>query len=101
MTIKSVNDPDFMHWQVRDLDTGELVDNVEWVDDDFNGARRSAAVVRVLTNGGTLRSILWGNFRLEDKREKDGLLEALEGARKIVAFFEALVEEREAWRAGG
>ena len=101
MTIKSIKDPDFMHWQVRDLDTGELVDNVEWVDDDFNGAGRAAAVVRVLTNGGTLRSILWGNFRLEDKREKDSLLEALEGARKIVAFFEALVEEREAWRAGG
>ena len=48
-----------------------------------------------------LRSILWGNFRLGDKREKDSLLEALEGARKIAAFFEALVEEREAWRAGG
>ena len=96
MTIKSVNEEDFMHWQVRDLDTGKLVERVEWVDDSLG-----LAIVRERTDRGPVKRIVRGNFRLEDKREKDGLLEALEGARKIVAFFEALVEEREAWRAGG
>ena len=93
MTTKSIKDPDFMHWQVRDLDTGRLVEHVVWADDDVGWA--------IVRERGETRRIAWGNFRLEDKREKDGLLEALEGARKIVAFFEALVEEREAWRAGG
>lgn len=95
MTIKSIKDPDFMHWQVRDLDTGKLVEHVVWADDDVG-----LAIVRERGDRVT-RRLVWGNFRLEDKREKDSLLEALEGAKKIVAFFEALVEEREAWRAGG
>ena len=96
MTIKSIKDPDFMHWQVRDLDTGKLVEHVVWADDDVGWV-----IVRERGDRIVTRRLVWGNFRLEDKREKDSLLEALDGARKIVAFFEALVEEREAWRAGG
>lgn len=111
MTIKSVRDEDFMHWQVRDLDTGELVDNVEWADDNIYGSGKAAVILRIGRGHDVTRRVVWGNFRLEDKREqdtgsphaeeKDPLLEALEGSKKIVKFFEMLVEERTAWRAGG
>lgn len=96
MTIKCIADPDFMHWQVKDLTTGEILSNVKYADDE------SGLYIKTERhNGRRINRFYNGKIKLEDKREKDGLLEALEGARKIVAFFEMLVEERAAWRAGG
>jgi hypothetical protein len=96
MTTKSIADPDFMHWQVKDLATGEILSNVKYADDEAGLYIKAEKY-----NGRRIDRFYNGKIKLEDKREKDGLLEALEGARKIAAFFEALVEEREAWRAGG
>lgn len=96
MTIKSVNEEDFVHWQVRDMDTGEILSGVQYANDE------AGVYIKVeRENGRRINLLCTGNIKLEDKREKDSLLEALDGAKKIVAFFEALVEEREAWRAGG
>lgn len=70
MTTKSIKDPDFMHWQVRDLDTGKLVKHVVWANDDI-GRAVVRKIVRKRGDRIVTRRLVWGNFRLEDKREKD------------------------------
>lgn len=59
--IKSVKDEDHIYWQVRDLDTGELIRGVQWVDDE------TGEYDQRVSGEGTKRR--HGRIRLEDIRE--------------------------------
>ena len=98
MTIKSIRDEDFMYWQVRDLDTGKILDNVEYADDETG-----LCIIRTRYDRGTiLRVLKTGRIKLEDKRVKceppkrDLLREALEEAKGIVERLEEQIAERDA-----
>ena len=97
MTIKSIRDEDFMYWQVRDLDTGKILDNVEYADDETG-----LCIIRTRYDRGTiLRVLKTGRIKLEDKRvgvevnDPDQLQEAIEAARRTLAYLEALLAERD------
>jgi hypothetical protein len=98
MTIKSIMDEDFGDWQVRDLDTGEILDNVEYADDETG-----LCIIRTRYDRGTiLRVLKAGRIKLEDKRVEtndpdqlsEALSEAIEAARKTLVYLEALLAER-------
>lgn len=94
MTIKSITDEDFMHWQVRDLNTGEVLENVEYADDSTG-----LYIVRTRYDRGTiLRVLKTGRIKLEDKRvevnDPDQLKEAIEATEKTLVYLKALLAER-------
>jgi len=71
MTIKSIRDEDFVYWQVRDLDTGKILDNVEYADDEAG-----LCIVRVRHDSGApLRTVKMGRIKLEDKRIQEAPVE--------------------------
>lgn len=97
MTIKSIRDEDFEHWQVRDLDTGKILDNVEYADDETG-----LCIIRTRYDRGTiLRVLKTGRIKLEDKRVKveasdpDQLREAIEATEKTLVYLEALLAKRD------
>jgi MOSC domain-containing protein YiiM len=97
MTIKSIRDEDFGDWQVRDLDTGKILDNVEYADDETG-----LCIIRTRYDRGTiLRVLKTGRIKLEDKRavvevnDPDQLQEAIEAAKRTLAYLEVLLAERD------
>lgn len=96
MTIKSIMDEDFGDWQVRDLDTGKILDNVEYADDETG-----LCIIRTRHDRGTISRVpKTGRIKLEDKRVKveasdlDRLREAIEAAEETLVYLEALLAER-------
>lgn len=65
MTTKGVKNEDFQHWQVRDLVTGEILDGVQYADDETG-----FYIVRERTDRGVAmnRVITGAKIKLEDKR---------------------------------
>jgi len=89
MTIKSIMDEDFGDWQVRDLDTGEILDNVEYADDETG-----LCIIRTRYDRGTiLRVLKTGRIKLEDKRiqeapaELDSWEDELEKGERMLKWF--------------
>lgn len=65
MTIKSVKDPDFGDWQARDLNTGEILDRVQYADDETGMyIFRERSEFGVVVN----RVVTGAKIKLEDKR---------------------------------
>ena len=94
MTIKSIRDEDFGDWQVRDLDTGKILDNVEYADDETG-----LCIIRTRHDRGTiLRVLKTGRIKLEDKwvevNDPDQLKEAIEATEKTLVYLKALLAER-------
>lgn len=66
MTIKSVKDEDSMHWQVIDLDTGDVLRGVQYSNDETG-----LYIQRQRTERGAISRVITGaNIKLEDKRER-------------------------------
>ena len=89
MTIKSIRDDDFAYWQVRDLDTGKILDNVEYADDETG-----LCIIRTRYDRGTiLRVLKTGRIKLEDKRVKaddplDSWQDELEKGERMLKWFQ-------------
>lgn len=84
--IKTVKDPDSLHWQLRDLDTGEIIPGVVYADDEagFYRARQKTASgipVTVVVTGA--------NIRLEDRRT-DVIAGAIESVKGTIQYLEDL-----------